>query len=76
MIDAREYDSTEDLAAAMEYEGNVAKLEATRKRIEDVKTFIASAEAALRHLERDAARLDFKIRAYQQKVVNNGKNYK
>ena len=76
MIDARDYDSTEDLAEAMDHERDINLLKATRKRISEVITFIASATTALEFLERDAEKLELKIRAYEQKVVDNGKNYK
>lgn len=76
MIDARDYDSTEDLAEAMDHERDINLLKATRKRIVDVKNFIVSATAALEFLKRDAEKLELKIREYEQKVVNNGKNYK
>lgn len=76
MIDARDYDSTEDLAEAMDHERDINLLKATRKRISEVITFIASATTALEFLERDVEKLELKIRAYEQKVVKDGKNYK
>ena len=76
MIDARDYDSTEDLAEAMDNERNINLLKATRKRIAEVESFINTATGALKKLKRDAEKLEFKIRAYQRKVVENGKNYK
>lgn len=76
MIDARDYDSTEDLAEAMDNERNINLLKATRKRIAEVENFIKTATCALEILKRDEEKLTFKISAYQRKVVENGKNYK
>lgn len=69
MIDARDYDSTEDLAEAMDNERDIVLLEATRKRIAEVESFINTATGALEMLKRDAEKLNFKIRAYQHKVT-------
>lgn len=76
MIDARDYDSTEDLAEAMNNERNINLLKATRKRIAEVESFIGAATYALKTLKRDAEKLEFKIKAYEQKVAENGKDYK
>ena len=76
MIDARDYDSTEDLAEAMDNERNINLLKLTRKRIAEVESFIKTATGALKMLKRDAEKLEFKIKAYEQKVIDSGKDYK
>ncbi len=73
MIDARDYETTEDLAAAMENEANLETLKLLKGDLEVSKFRIRQWEYEKQKITEKIANVEHKIGEYYKQLANKGK---
>lgn len=73
MIDARDYETTEDLAAAMENEANIATLSLLKSHLEVCNFHIQQWEHKKQRVTEKIADVEHKIGEYYKQLAHKGK---